>query len=462
MSVYVAEDFSPEEEDILRRYVTNLDRPVFALVNLPEVVKGALFARYSRSSKSLRRLFLDEFVGDLDISGDAASTRPSGSAGPRSSTTACSSSTATTRLPSSAASTSRASRRRTCSRRCSSGVASLSYLEQSTRYIAYDVRLGGRYRYYRDPAVLASSLGTRYVGDLDRLFDTYGSLVGLDDRVVPEVHPKDPNDSDFVYRQAVRAKAFDSARGVLPSAAISNVGIYASGQAFEMLLLRMRAHPLPEARAYAELMLEELRKVIPSFLKRVDVADRGGAWTQYLEQTRHATEREADLLLAGEMEEPVPSVTLTDFDPDAEDKLLAAILYPHSDLPDHQLLARVRRLTTDERMTLLRVLRGRADQPPAQARASVRARRLPVRRPGRLRRVPRPAAASHAHHRVAAALSRVMGTSARPRSTTPATARSSTPRWSARPTCTERCSSSSRSRRPTPSPWRTASASPCR
>ena len=71
MTVYIAEEFTPDEADILRRYFTNLDGPVFALVNLPEVVKGALFARYSRSSKSLRRLFLDEFVGDLDISGDA-------------------------------------------------------------------------------------------------------------------------------------------------------------------------------------------------------------------------------------------------------------------------------------------------------------------------------------------------------------------------------------------------------
>ena len=70
MSVYVAEEYEPDEADILRRYFTNLDGPVFALVNLPEVVKGALFARYSRSPKSLRRLFLDEFVGDLDISGD--------------------------------------------------------------------------------------------------------------------------------------------------------------------------------------------------------------------------------------------------------------------------------------------------------------------------------------------------------------------------------------------------------
>ncbi len=356
--MYVAEEFSPEEEDILRRYVTNLDRPVFALVNLPEVVKGALFARYSRSNKSLRRLFLDEFVGDLDISGDATVDATVGlrraeelydrvffEYGDDS----------VAQLGGVHLACEQASNLLT---KVLEWGRIASYLEQSTRYIAYDVRLGGRYRYFRDPAVLTSSLGTRYVGDLDRLFDTYGALVTAMTEWFREIHPKNPNDSDFVYRQAVRAKAFDSARGVLPAAAISNVGIYASGQAFEMLLLRMRAHPLPEARAYAELMLDELRKVIPSFLKRVDVADRGGAWASYLEQTRVETQQCADELLAGEIEEPVPSVTLTDFDPEAEDKLLAAILYPHSDLPDHQLLARVRRLTVDERMTLLRAYVG--------------------------------------------------------------------------------------------------------
>ncbi len=358
MSVYVAEEFSPEEEDILRRYVTNLDRPVFALVNLPEVVKGALFARYSRSSKSLRRLFLDEFVGDLDISGDASVDATVGlrraeelydrvffEYGDDS----------VAQLGGVHLACEQASNLLT---KVLEWGRLASYLEQSTRYIAYDVRLGGRYRYYRDPAVLTSSLGTRYVGDLDRLFDTYASLVGSMTEWFRGVHPKDPNDSDFVYRQAVRAKAFDAARGVLPAAAISNVGIYASGQAFEMLLLRMRAHPLPEAQAYAELMLEELRKVIPSFLKRVDVSDRGLVWASYFEQTRTATESAARELLVGELEEPVPSVTLTDFDPEAEDKLLAAILYPYSDLPDHQLLGRVRRLTTDERMTLLRAYVG--------------------------------------------------------------------------------------------------------
>src|SRR5687768_10457311 len=70
MPPYAVETFTEDEQAILRPYFTNVDRPVFALVNLPEVVKGALFARYSRTAKSLRRLFLDEFVGELDMSGD--------------------------------------------------------------------------------------------------------------------------------------------------------------------------------------------------------------------------------------------------------------------------------------------------------------------------------------------------------------------------------------------------------
>ena len=138
----------------------------------------------------------------------------------------------------------------------------MSYLEQSTRYIAYDARLGGRYRYFRDPDVLASDLGARYVADMDRLFDSYASLVPIMGEFFKEQFPKDPADSDFVYRQALKAKAFDAVRGILPAASLSNVGIYGTGQGYEALLLRMRAHPLPEARRYADLMLHELRKVI--------------------------------------------------------------------------------------------------------------------------------------------------------------------------------------------------------
>jgi thymidylate synthase ThyX len=358
VTVYVPEEFTPDEADVLRRYFTNLDGPVFALVNLPDVVKGALFARYSRSPKSLRRLFLDEFVNDLDIEGDESIDATVGleraeqlyekvffEYGDDS----------VAQLGGVHLACEQASNILT---KVLEWGRIMSYLEQSTRYIGYDARLGGRYRFYRDPEILASPLGTRYVGDMDRMFDSYSAAVNAVTNHVRDTIPQDPDDSDFVYRQATRAKALDAVRGMLPAASLSNVGIYGSGQAFEALLLRMRAHPLPEARRYADLILHELRKVIPSFLKRVDIPERGGAWSAYLDETRTDTERIVRSLFGDAPVEPAPEVQLVDFDPDAEDKLLAAICYSHSSLPETDLLARVRNLGIDERAALIRAYVG--------------------------------------------------------------------------------------------------------
>jgi thymidylate synthase ThyX len=358
MSVYVPEQFTAEEAAVLRRYFTNLDGPVFALVNLPEVVKGALFARYSRSAKSLRRLFLDEFVGDLDVTGDASIDATVGLRRAEElyeRVFVAYGDDSVAQLGGVHLACEQASNVLT---KILEWGRLASYLEQSTRYVPYDSRVGGRYRYYRDPQILTSSLGTRYVGDMDRLFDTYSELLtALTDHVRSTI-PKDPADSDFVYRQATRAKALDAVRGVLPAAASSNVGIYGSGQAFEQLVMRMRAHPLPEARSYAELVLHELRKVIPSFLRRVDVPDRGGAWTAYLETTRSDTARVTDHLFGHEEPTPAPAVTLVDWDPDGEDKLLAAAAYATTDLPEAQLLDRVKQLRHEDRVALLRAYVG--------------------------------------------------------------------------------------------------------
>ncbi len=360
MTVYVAEEFSNEEADVLRRYFTNLDGPVFALVNLPEVVKGALFARYSRSSKSLRRLFLDEFVNELDISGDDGIDATIGlrraeelydkvffEYGDDS----------VAQLGGVHLACEQASNLLT---KVLEWGRLMAYLEQSTRYIAYDARIGGRYRYHRDPEVLMSNLGTRYVGDMDRLFDTYAELLPRLQDHFREVHPKSEADSDFVYRQAIRAKAFDALRGILPAAALSNVGIYGTGQAYEMLLLRMRAHPLPEARAYADLMLTELRKVIPSFLKRVDLEDRGVAWSTYLETNQSAMDELSERLfpVAATAVDDAPTVELVDFDPDGEIKLVTSMLYPSTNLPEAQIEQRVRTMTTEERLEVVRTYTG--------------------------------------------------------------------------------------------------------
>ena len=361
MTAYVPEEFSAAEAEMLRPYFTNLDGPVFALVNLPEVVKGALFARYSRSPKSLRRLFLDEFVGDLDVAGDQTIDATVGlrraedlyekvflEYGDDS----------VAQLGGVHLACEQASNILT---KALEWGRLMSYLEQSTRYIAYDARLGGRYRYHRDPMVLASRAGTRYVGDLDRIFDAYSlALSGVTEHVRASV-AREPGISDFVFRQATRAKALDAVRGILPAAALSNVGIYGSGQAFEALLLRLRAHPLPEARDYAELMLHELRKVVPSFLRRVDLPERGGRWSQYLATTRQRTAELVDSLFADDQPDVADGVTLVDFDPDAENKLLAAICYPHSNLPEAQLLDRITRLGAAERLALVRAYVGERD-----------------------------------------------------------------------------------------------------
>jgi thymidylate synthase ThyX len=360
--LYTAEVFTSDEEEILRRYFTNLDQPVFALVNLPEVVKGALFARYSRSPKSLRRLFLDEFVGELDIAGDATVDATVGVERAEELYDKVFMEYGDDSIAQLAGVHLACEQASNLLTKVLEWGRLMAYLEQSTRYIPYDLRTDGRYRYYRDPEILSSDLGLRYVGDMDRMFDAYAETVPVLQQWFQARYPKDPGDSDFIYRQSIKAKAFDAARGILPASAQSNVGIYGTGQAYEQLLLRMRAHPLPESRAYADMMLAELRKVIPSFLVRVDRADRGGAWSAYLETNRKAMEHVASELLAAEEglggAEDGPVVTLVDHDPDGEDKVVAAMLYPYSHLSEEAILRQVERMSVDDKLAVVRAYAG--------------------------------------------------------------------------------------------------------
>lgn len=363
MSVYISEEFSAAESDILRRYFTNLDQPVFALVNLPEVVKGALFARYSRSPLSLRRLFLQEFVGDLDIEGDQTIDATVGlrraeelydrvffEYGDDS----------VAQLGGVHLACEQASNILT---KILEWGRLMAYLEQSTRYIAYDQRLGGRYRYYRDPEIMSSPLGTRYVADMDRIFDSYSQLIPRMQKFFRQAIPKYEGDSDLAYRVAIKARALDAIRGMLPAASLSNVGIYGTGQAYESLLIRMRAHPLPEARSYAKLMLTELRKVIPSFLKRVDLPDRGERTTNYLIDTGESMAALSDQLFGYETGGVVDDdvVDLVDFDPEGELKVVTACLYPHTSLSERMIEARVRQMSVEERIGVLKAYVGQRD-----------------------------------------------------------------------------------------------------
>jgi thymidylate synthase ThyX len=356
---YPVERFTEAERARLVPHFTNLDQPVFALVNLPETVKGALFARYSRYGGTLRRLFLDEFAESLPEAPPAAMAWR-GQEGRRAAElyerifvgygddsvaqlggahVACEwVSNVMTKI---------LQRPRLA-----------AYLEQSTRYIAYDAPMGKGlgYRYYRDP-----ELGGRYEKAMDDIFGIYSrSLPRVVKWAGAAFHAAD-DDPPAAYRRAIQAKALDLLRGLLPAASLSHMGIYASGQTYEQLILHLLAHPLPEARHYGRLILDTMKAVMPSFVARVERPERGGEWISYLEARERTAERwVARLGLNRRPDEPEdrPSVRLLHVDGD-EETLLAALLFEASTADEEEIRIRLAALSAQERAEMLHALLGR-------------------------------------------------------------------------------------------------------
>jgi thymidylate synthase ThyX len=363
-------DLTPDERERIAPYVTDTVGPVFALTNLPEVVKGALFARYSRSPKSLRRLLIDEFLPPESAAVEAAGDTGEGRAA--------------------------ALYDRVLAEYGDDSVAQLggahiavegasnlltkilewgrlaSYLEQSTRYIRLDDRPGGRHRYHRPAPVMADpELGPRYVTTLDAAFDRYSALIPRLVEHFGGAVPDDPGTPPAARERAVRARALDALRGLLPAATEANVGIFASGQAFEALLIRLQAHPLHEARDCGAAMLTELRKVIPAFLTRVDREDRGLRHSAYLAENERATaELAAELLPQAKALPDGPTVRLVDFDRDGEARVVAHALWPASGRSLADVRGYVEGMGWEERTDVLHAYAGdRADRRQRPGRA---------------------------------------------------------------------------------------------
>ena len=290
---------------------------------MPEVVKGALYARYSRSSKSLRRLFLDEFwsEGNLNTTIEIDSSKAE-NLYERVFTQYGDDSVAQL-----------GSAHLACEQ--SSNILTkilewgriASYLEQSTRYIYYDQKIGDKFRYITPPELENSYIKNEYNEVMDSIFETYSKVVRSLVDIYKEEFPKEESVSTQAYNGTIRAKACDVARYFLPASTISNVGMFASGQAYEHMLLKMRIHKSEEVRNYANMILVELRKVIPSFLKRVDVANRGVEWSKYLKDNQENIENYV-LKNLDNSPSKSPEVKLVEYEEDAERKIAAYCLYP--------------------------------------------------------------------------------------------------------------------------------------
>ena len=326
-------EFSAAESALLARFFTNMDRPVFALRNLPEVVKGALFSRYSRTEKSLRRVLLDEFINAPDsgfdrLAGDTAAGADDMVAvrraeefyervlvgyGDDSVAELAGAHVAVERVSTLAAKAMEDSR------------IGISPLEKSTRYVRFD-RPGpdGRYLFHRGPELAHPA----YEPACDALFQAYSRLIEPLTQSIRERFPIEDGETDRAWKSATRAKALDMLRGLLPAGTLTNLGLYGNGRAFEYLITKLAASELPEGRRIAADLHRELNLVIPSFVKRAIDERYGVPAADRIARARSEVARLAPRLGGAGTG---PSVTLLEHDPDAERKVVAAALFPHTD-----------------------------------------------------------------------------------------------------------------------------------
>lgn len=356
------EEFTESQKRILSRYVTNTVSNVFVLQNLPEVIKGALFSRYSRSSLGLRSLLLKDFILNEEtafaaIAGQSDSDEPTN-----------------------------AQEQMVAIKKAQNfydrildgygddsigelGGAHLAYenvsllaakviedariggspLEKSSRYIYFDQKIDGEYLFYREPVLMTSAFRDQYVNMCNHLFTTYSNLIPQLTEVMEKKFPKEHDVSKVAYTAALRAKVLDCLRGLLPASALTNMGMYGNGRFFETLLQKLSCHNLAEMQDLGKKSFEELSKAIPSFVRR---AEQNHKYQKTFSEFNEQMQNELKSLSArfGESLEPMqgPGVRLIHFDPDSPSKVAASLLFGSSKCGLYELQEQCRALSDED------------------------------------------------------------------------------------------------------------------
>ncbi len=364
------EVFTPEEQVILSSYVTNTDRSVFVLTNLPEVIKGALFSRYSRSTLGLRTLLLRDFIQEKE------SGFPDMQTGSNQSDSAKKTELAIEYAQKfydrildgygddsigelGGAHLALENISILATKTVEDARIGGSPLEKSTRYVTFAEKITGlsgnkEFRFYQEPTLLNSSHRDLYLETCRNLFETYVRFTEPLRTHVRKHLPRDPEISQAAYDRSVRARGFDIIRGLLPSATLTNMGVFGNGRFFETLIMKLRTEPFGELNEIGQFAFEELAKVIPSFVRRAEAGHRHFQDFQNFSLAQQKLISKFNSKYLGQLKaDSAEAVRLVDFDPEAESKLLAALLYSHSGLTLQQIRERVRALPDSEKTRLI-------------------------------------------------------------------------------------------------------------
>lgn len=233
-----------------------------------------------------------------------------------------------------------------------------AYLEQSTRYIYFDARdVSGRFKYHI-PSTLDETIRQQYIEVMDRIFELYSDIVHRLTTNIQQASRTPEAERDGAWRSATKAQACDIARALLPVATEATVGIYASGQALEGLIMHLLSDEFAEAREVGQQLLDEARKVAPTFLERADKPDRGGAMIAYRAETRTAVKNLAEAYLSANHADASAPVALTDYWPRNEISLVADMLYEYSDQPLEAIRNEVANWPYDKKLQVFRAYMG--------------------------------------------------------------------------------------------------------
>ncbi len=332
------EEFSESQIKILEHFVTSIHDNVFVLKNLPEVIKGALFSRYSRSTLGLRALLLKEFILNEDTAFAAI-------AGKREDADNQSQVAAIQKAQNfydrildgygddsigelGGAHLALENISMLAAKVIEDARIGGSPLEKSTRYIYFDQKIDGQYQYYQEPVLMTSAYRDLFLDTCNNLFDTYSKLIPPLTALIEQTFPKEATISKTAYTAALRAKVLDCLRGLLPASAMTNMGVFGNGRFFENLIQKLNCHNLAEMQETGKNAYAALNQVIPSFIRRADPSNRHyQAFAQFSEtmqnEIREFSRRHASVVPSY----VEPGVRLISSDPDAVSKVAAALLF---------------------------------------------------------------------------------------------------------------------------------------
>ena len=338
-NIRFGDDFSREERLALNSHFSNTDRRVFAIMTPRQVDRGALMSRYSRTDKTMRRIFLDEFIKNTNR-GQEFYERVLLEYGDDSVAELGEAQVALEWVSNIAA------------KKIEDHRIGLSYLEKSSRYVTFDRKINGHYKYCREDNIMQSPFADQYIQACDHAFDIYSKNIQPMQKFISETEPidrflffdfiskqetaysnlksqKDIESAQRVYNSTIKSKTLDTLRSLLPASTLTNLGITGNGRAFEYLLSTMFASNLKEIKMLASQLHSELNLVIPAFIRRAN--DKyGQALQTYLTDTRSALSELAHYYIKNIKADKNPhSVKLLSYEDncEAEINVASAILY---------------------------------------------------------------------------------------------------------------------------------------